>query len=248
MKNYIKNQIFICFASEDRYTIVEPIVYNLNNYGFDVWYDRTSLLMGDNRIEKNLVEGACYSKYAVIIISENTAYSKCAMEEIKVIQSMHEQNYNRVFPVLYETNPCDLKQEFNWFKDLIFKEVTKKSGARDICNHIACRITLDYLTNSRFKSVQDIVNDTSLPPVLYKLLKSYLLIDKANFNSRITMLFCTYLIINELYLIEIADNNKFISKIFERAIWETKLNLEIDYRELWLLENALCLLLNSYKS
>ena len=54
------NQVFICFAAEDRHTIVEPIVHHLKNYGINVWYDRYKLLMGDNRIEKNLKEGATY--------------------------------------------------------------------------------------------------------------------------------------------------------------------------------------------
>ena len=37
-----------------------------------------------------------------------------------------------------------------------------------------------------------------------------------------------------------------ISCIFERLFSDTKLNLAIDYRELWLLENSICLLINLY--
>ena len=30
------SHIFICFAAEDRYTIAEPIVYHLKNYGLKI--------------------------------------------------------------------------------------------------------------------------------------------------------------------------------------------------------------------
>lgn len=73
------NQIFICFAAEDRYRIVEPIVYHLRNYGIETWYDRFRLLLGDDRIRKNLIEGAQECKYALVIISPETEKASCAM-------------------------------------------------------------------------------------------------------------------------------------------------------------------------
>lgn len=41
--------------------------------------------MGDNRIEKNLNEGAAKCKYAIIILSKDTEQSVCAMEEISIL-------------------------------------------------------------------------------------------------------------------------------------------------------------------
>ena len=35
-------------------------------------------------------------------------------------------------------------------------------------------------------------------------------------------------------------------KTFERLFTETKLNITIDYREIWLLENIICLISNYY--
>ena len=37
-----------------------------------------------------------------------------------------------------------------------------------------------------------------------------------------------------------------IFKIFERLFAETKLNITVDYRELWLLENIICIISNRY--
>ena len=94
--------VFICFAAEDRYIIAEPIVHHLKNYGIDIWYDRYTMVLGDNRVEKNLKEGAENCNYALIIISENTIKSKCAMEEINIIKRRYRLDNVIVFPVLYE--------------------------------------------------------------------------------------------------------------------------------------------------
>ena len=71
----MKDHLFICFAAEDRYSIAEPIVHHLKNYGIKIWYDRYELLLGDNRRKKNLYEGATLCKYAIVIISKYTLKS-----------------------------------------------------------------------------------------------------------------------------------------------------------------------------
>lgn len=95
------SHIFICFAAEDRYTIAEPIVYHLKNYGLKIWYDRYEMIMGDNREEKNLKEGAGNCQYAVVILSKDTYESPCAMEEISIIKERYRKNKVTVFPILY---------------------------------------------------------------------------------------------------------------------------------------------------
>ena len=97
----MKDHLFICFAAEDRYSIAEPIVHHLKNYGIKIWYDRYELLLGDNRRKKNLYEGATLCKYAVVIISKYTLKSKCAMEEINIIRKRYRKGDVTVFPILY---------------------------------------------------------------------------------------------------------------------------------------------------
>lgn len=240
-------RVFIGFAAEDRYDIVEPIVYHLKNYGIELWYDRHMLVMGDNRVAKNLIEGAAESDYAIIVLSKHTEESRCAIEEISIIESRFIQGKVTVFPVLYELSPNELPQKLCWIKALIFKEVDRHSGTREICNHIACKITDDLLINCKYRHIQDVV---FCPPKILPLdskavLKSYLAVDHANLSSRVSLLYAAYLTI-----IHIQDNADWVSpmviRIFERLFSETRLSLNIDYREIWLLENAVCLLINDY--
>ncbi len=241
-------RIFICFSAKDRYDIVEPLVYHLKNYGIELWYDRHKLVMGDNRVEKNLMEGAKSSEYSLIILSKNTITSVCAMEEIKIVKKKYYDQGSTIFPILYEISPNELPHELEWVRELIFKEVKRSSGTREICNHIACKITEDILTQFDLRCVSDFITVQKFPWDTRAILKSYLEIDAQNLNSRISLLYAAYLTITCSK--DFSDNTYYymIIKIFERLINELNLNLNIDYRELWLLENTLCILGNLYLS
>lgn len=245
MHKYVE-KVFVCFSATDRYEIVQPIVYHLNNYGISVWYDRYEMVMGDNRYKKNIIDGAGKCRYALIILSANTINSKCATEEIKILESRYHKNEVVIFPVLFETNPNNIPPAFGWIKKLIFKEVKRETGTLEVCNHIACKITQDMLSNCRHKSITEIINtDLLLPKTVVVLLQKYTQIDNANLNGRVGLLYAIYIILQ--------NSNFFIMpfdaipvKIFERLFTETQLNLRVDYREIWLLENSLCLLIDYY--
>ena len=241
-------QVFICFAAEDRYNVAEPIVYHLRNYGIKIWYDRHTLLLGDNRIEKNLNEGAAKCEYAIVVLSQHTIHSVCAMEELTVIKERQIRGKVTVFPILYELPPSAVPNKLQWVNELIFKEANRCSGTREICNHIACKITGDLLNNSKYKSIQDILNANLviLPPATNAMLKCYQDIDSTNLNSRVTMLYSTYLNIIHSKVMPTNPSILMVSKIFKRLFSETRLDLEIDYRELWLLENSICILIDCY--
>lgn len=246
MDNF-SNKLFICFSAKDRYDIVQPVVYHLKNYGVNIWYDRYEMVMGDDRFEKNIKEGAGKCGYALIIISANTIKSLCAIEEIKILESRYRRNDVVIFPVLYELKPCDIPSTFGWIKNLIFKEVNRTTGTLEICNHIVCKITQDMLSNCRYRTIREIVNARlSLPKSVNFLLNKYTKIDNANLNSRVTLLYAAYVIIVEPNGINIDLPSEVPMKVFERLFTETLLNLTVDYRELWLLENSLCVLVDYY--
>ena len=143
-------------------------------------------------------------------------------------------------------SPKDIPLALQWIKELIYKEVDKSTGTLEICNHIACKITDDILKNYHYQSISDFLNhnDTLLPPLIHKLLNRYQSIDCENLNSRVTLLYATYLNIIHSKNVHIDATTTIVSKTFERLFSETRLNLIIDYRELWLLENCICILIN----
>lgn len=248
LMNTISYKLFVCFAAENRYNIAEPTVFHLKNYGIETWYDRHSLIMGDNRITKNLIEGASECKYALVILSQYTSSSECAMEELSIIKARYDLGEVTIFPILYELSPGNIPYELSWIKEIIFKEVDRHSGTREICNHIACKITGDIVNECTYHSIQDIIHNLQslLPTPAYEILRNYQEIDNANLNSRIALLYAVYLTIFHSSKIKPSSLTTLVTKIFERLFSETKLNLTVDYRELWLLENAICILVNCY--
>ena len=243
----LSDKIFICFSAKDRYDIAQPIVYHLKNYGIDVWYDRYEMVMGDNRLKKNIEEGAGTSKYAIIILSSNTITSLCAREEIQILKSRYFKGEVTIFPVLYELKPLDIPPIFNWISKLIFKEANRSTGTLEICNHIACKITCDMLKNCKCKNIYEIIQSNLLLPKSVKhLFESYIKIDNSNLNSKITLLYAIYIIITESNDSALRQLCKVPCQIFDRLFTENLLNLSIDYRELWLLENSVCILVECY--
>lgn len=244
--NNTQKKIFICFSAKDRYDIVQPIVYHLKNYGINVWYDRYEMVMGDDRFLKNIKEGAGECEYALIVLSPNTVNSTCATEEIKILEERYYRREVVIFPVLYELEPNKIPSKFIWISNLIFKEVDRTTGTLEICNHIACKITQDMLCDCRYKTIREILNiSLPLPKSVNSLLKKYTQIDSANLNSRVALLYATYTIIQSDSP-TIEQSYDVPTKTFERLFAETLLNLTIDYRELWLLENSLCILIDNY--
>lgn len=112
--------------------------------------------MGDNREEINLEKGVWKCNYALVVISKFTVDSVCAMEELSIIESKYRQGKIIVFPVVYELSPNDIPDRLCWIKELIFKEVDRHSGTREVCSHIVCKITGNILNNCIHQKVRDI--------------------------------------------------------------------------------------------
>lgn len=206
--------------------------------------------MGDDRIRKNLEEGASQCGYALIVLSEDTGQSPCAMEEISILYQRHKKGTVTLFPILYELQPNNIPDALRWMQKLIYKEVSRNTGTLEICNHIACRITEDILQSCRYRNVSDVIlhSGSLLPNAVYELLKNYQKIATENLNSRVTLLYAVFTDIIHSPSLTITPVIAMVSKIFERLFSETLLNLPVDYRELWLLENSICILIDSYIS
>ena len=60
--------LFICHASEDKNTLVRPLVERLKQKGYTVWYDEDIMTLGDS-IRGSIERGLLKSKYGWVIIS-----------------------------------------------------------------------------------------------------------------------------------------------------------------------------------
>lgn len=238
--------IFFCFSSKDRHSIVEAVLFHITNFELPVWYDRYKMLLGDNRNYKNFDEGINNANYSVIILSPNTLASVCANEEIELIYQRYQEQKIIVFPLLYKLTVHDLPESFVWIKHLVYKEVTDEVDVHSACNHIICRILLDELSRYKYQSF-DIFCESykNIPAQSFpvEILNKYRSIDKENYNARITLLYTVYIFIKSTY--NISDIPTHFYAGMDRLFDETRLNLDIDLREILIFERLTLLLLNA---
>jgi hypothetical protein len=238
-------KIFVAFSSIDRYEVVESILYHLANYGIAIWYDRHRMRLGDLYCD-NFSEGISNTDYAVVILSRNINSALCLKEEMECIKAQFDQGKLTVFPLLYKIKPDEIPIEYQWITKLVYKEFDDKSGTLLICNHIMSRILTDELQKCSHQSLYDLQKSMSQEgkdAFLETMLRSYLDIDRNNLNARIAILFCLYTYATIKYgIVDILPQHYW--RVFERFFSYTKLHLEVDSREMLILELAIMILIN----
>ena len=103
------------------------------------------------------------------------------------------------------------------------------------------------LNNCKCKNINEIIqSNLPFPRSIRHLFENYIRVDNSNLNSKITLLYAIYIIITESNNPALRQICKVPCQIFDRLFTENLLNLSIDYRELWLLENSICILIECY--
>lgn len=231
--------IFLCFANADRYTIAEPVLYHFENFGIPVWYDRHSLIIGDNRNDINFIEGIISQQYCVLLITKNIETNICANEEIDIVKTQYQKGEMRVFPILYNITADELPPKYHWLKEIIYREVDDKSGTLKTVSSIAYRYLKDKLKNPKYNSLYEIIPDLK-EQYIHQLIAMYYEIDNNNLNAKMTILYCIFHYLQ-------ANYNKILplycTKPFELFFSKTKLNINIDFKELSILETCTQLIL-----
>jgi hypothetical protein len=238
-------RIFIGFSSEDRYEVVESILYHLANYGMALWYDRHKMRIGDMCLD-NFSDGIGKTEYAVLIFSKNTNNSQCFAKEMEYLKKQYEDKKVAIFPLLYKIKPNEIHENFQWVTNLIYKKLDEKSGSLLVCNHIMSRILTDELQKCKYHTIhelQKVVVSSRKDVFVEKMLQSYLDIDRNNHNARTTFLFCLFTYLFTKYdAVEMLPQHYW--RGFNRVFSYTKLHIEIEQREILILELELMVLIN----
>lgn len=237
--------IFIGYSSQDRYDIVEPMVFHLKNYGIYVWYDFHDMFLGDNRFHENFELGIGGSKYVIFIISHNFFNSNCAIEELKYAQNLYEKGEIVLFPILYLIKASELPNEYNWIKKIIYNEVNEQSGTLFVTNQIVEKMLHDESNKLPFRSFSEISTylNENAEVYLSKLFETYLALDMPNYSARIALLYAAYLYIS------INDDKKYdtyISKIVNRIVTFSSLNISLDHLTFNIFQLTILIAFNEY--
>lgn len=233
-------QIFLCFSSGDRYTIVNSILYNLKQFGIPIWYDYHELTLGDDRIIGNFVEGLDLCDYSIVILSTNMFECKCGNDELDVIKKRYFNNTMHIFPLFYNIKAYMLPERYNWLKSLIYNEIEDNTGTLSACKQIVYQIVKDELKTQKRQSLNLFIDSSDI--FINNALQIYNQTDVDNFNSRFTILYMIYIYISEKDFY-ISDMHKCI---LQRMCKISQLNISFPHKDMLIIETILIILLNNY--
>jgi hypothetical protein len=63
--------VFVCHASEDKASVVEPLVAAFDAAGISFWYDKAEIRWGDSLIRK-INDGLASSSFVIVILSKTS--------------------------------------------------------------------------------------------------------------------------------------------------------------------------------
>ena len=101
--------VFISHASEDKLEVVRPLVAKLKDLGVKVWYDETSIRIGD-RLRAVIDTGLARSRFGVVVLSE--AYFKKAWpkDELEALIGKEVDGEPALLPVWHGLTEAEIRQ------------------------------------------------------------------------------------------------------------------------------------------
>lgn len=99
--------VFISHASEDKRDFVRPLASMLESFGLRVWYDETTLTIGDSLREK-IDEGLSRSLLGVVVLSENFFKKSWTKVELNAIFSIDISKKKFLIPIWNGLDSADI--------------------------------------------------------------------------------------------------------------------------------------------
>ncbi len=232
---------FLCFSGRDRKTVAQSVLFHLQKFGVNVWYDNYEHTLGDNKCQ-NYVTGIKKSKYAVVIFSQHFPNSPGAIEELNVIKELYSQKKIHIFPLFYNISADAIPPDYAWLRDLIYNEINDSTGTLLSCRQMIYQFFKDALDAEKYRSLSDIqLSTVVLPSYVRKLLNDYFLILPHNINSRMTILYCIF-----AFLCDLMPLASHLTRTVDYLFQTTYLELPYNHKEISLMEQAVCLAVNRY--
>jgi len=95
------HDVFISHASEDKATLVRPLAKALTDLGFDVWFDETSLKLGDS-LRAKIDQGLASSRYGVVVLSESFFSNNWPAYELNGLVAKEMNGGNSILPIWHK--------------------------------------------------------------------------------------------------------------------------------------------------
>jgi hypothetical protein len=98
---------FISDASEDKSDFVRPLAKALQDSVLEVWYDETTLKVGD-RLRESIDRGLSKSRFGIVVLSRHFFAKHWPKEELEGLSSREISGVKVILPVWYKIAQSDV--------------------------------------------------------------------------------------------------------------------------------------------
>jgi TIR domain len=130
--------VFISYASEDKDEVAQPLYQALNGLGLSVWYDDSTLRIGDS-LRRKIDTGVGHSAFGVVIVSPSYIRKGWTQYEFDGIMAMTVDGKQRLLPIWHQIT----KEEILAYSPSLVDKVARSTSdfeIVEIANEIAERV------------------------------------------------------------------------------------------------------------
>ena len=98
-----EHDVFISHASEDKEGFVRPLAEELTKLGFDVWYDETSLQIGDS-LRQKIDQGLVSSRYGIVVLSVSFFSKNWPQYELNGLVAREMDGVKVILPIWHKVS------------------------------------------------------------------------------------------------------------------------------------------------
>ncbi|OMO87989.1 hypothetical protein CCACVL1_08614 [Corchorus capsularis] len=125
-----KHQIFLSFCGDTRKTFTDHLFNALINKGIETFRDEESLEKGEELTPALL--GAIGESWAsIIVFSKGYASSRWCLKELAEIMKKRKERGLGVYPIFYDVDPSDLRNQRNSVEEAFKKHETNKKISKE---------------------------------------------------------------------------------------------------------------------
>ena len=139
--------VFICHASEDKESFVQPLVLELECNDIKVWYDEFSLNLGDSLSEK-IDYGLANSRKAVVVLSPFFFQKNWTKRELRGLVARETEGESVIIPIWHNITKREILKFSPPLADLVGADSSE--GVEAVAKRIiySVKSTFDYPTHS----------------------------------------------------------------------------------------------------
>lgn len=176
---------FVCYASEDKDAVARPLHDVLTDAGVKVWFDESTLKLGD-RLHKSIDKGILNSGFGIVILSKNFFKKDWPQRELEALVAKESSGKKIILPVWHNVDAAFIRSKSLLLAGLL--GVSTNKGIENVAEKILeviKPIDAAHPTISKEETRFDIKSEESVRGILERTISSLLAIDDQAVNQTI---------------------------------------------------------------